>query len=100
MCIVASVALLFSTFVENAIGPIVGTMAIVILFLILGNLPFDFFEKLKPYLFTTYMSVWNRAFDDPIDTAALLKDTGYLGIFFTVFLGSAWYIFRRKDVLS
>jgi ABC-2 type transport system permease protein len=100
MCVIGSVALLFSTFVENAIGPIVGSMAIVILFLILGSLPFDFFEKIKPYLFTTYINVWRMAFADPIDVTAMLKETGYLGIFFAVFIIPAWYIFRRKDVLS
>ncbi|NOY06548.1 MAG: ABC transporter permease subunit, partial [Chlorobi bacterium] len=44
MVTVASLALMLSTFVENAIGPIIGTMAVVIAFFIFGNLDFSFFK--------------------------------------------------------
>jgi ABC-2 type transport system permease protein len=100
MCVVAALAMLLSSFVENAIGPIVGTMAIVILFLILGNLPFDFFVAMRPYLFTTYLDVWRRLFTDPVDWSMLARDAAYLGLFFALFTGSAWTIFVRRDVLS
>jgi ABC-2 type transport system permease protein len=100
MCTVAALALLFSTLVENAIGPIVGSMAIIILFLILSNLPFDFFERLRPYLFTTYMNVWQQAFGDPVDWSRIAGDCARLGIFFALFVAAAWFIFRRKDILS
>ncbi len=100
MCVVAALGLLFSSFVENAIGPIVGSFAVIILFIILGNLPFEFFENLRPYLFTTYTDVWRRAFDDAIDIAAIAKDVGMLAVFFLIFTGAAWTIFRRKDILS
>ena len=100
MCVVAALGLLFSSFVENAIGPIVGSFAVIILFIILGNLPFEFFENLRPYLFTTYTDVWRNAFDDAIDVAAIAKDVGMLAVFFLVFTGAAWTIFRRKDILS
>ena len=53
MWVVASLAFLFSSFVENAIGPIIATMAVVIALLIISNLPVDSFEPIKPYLFTT-----------------------------------------------
>jgi ABC-2 type transport system permease protein len=100
MCIVASLALLLSTIVENAIGPIVGSMAVIILFLILSNLPFDFFENIRPYLFTTYMDIWRQAFGDPIDWGRIARESAYLGGFFAVFLGAAWIIFTRKDISS
>ena len=100
MCVVASLALLFSSIVENAIGPIVGSMAVVILFLILGNLPFEFFENLRPYLFTTYIDIWQKAFGDPVDWPGILKNSGMLALFFTLFTGVAWAVFRRKDILS
>jgi len=100
MSIVASLGMLFSTFVENAIGPIVGSFAIIILFFILGNLPFEFFENLRPYLFTTYTDVWRKAFDMEIQAAGILEDIAILGVFFVLFLSAAWTIFRRKDILS
>ena len=100
MCVVASLAMLFSSFVENAIGPIIGSMAVVILFLILGNLPFDFFIAMRPYLFTTYMDLWRKMFADPVEWTVVAQEAAYLGIFFTLFTGGAWAVFTRKDVLS
>lgn len=100
MCVVASLGMLFSTFVENAIGPIMSSMAIIILFLIVGNLPFEFFELLKPYLLTTYLDVWRNAFHSPIDVGEILYQSGILAIFFVAFTLSAWLIFKRKDILS
>lgn len=100
MSIVASLGMLFSTFVENAIGPIVGSFAIIILFIILGNLPFEFFEHLRPYLFTTYTDVWQNAFTMEIDAGSILEDVVILGVFFVLFLSAAWTIFRKKDILS
>ncbi len=100
MCVVAMLGMMFSTFVENAIGPIVGSFAVIILLFILGNLPFEFFESIRPWFFTTYTDVWRRAFEDTLDWAAIGKDAGMLFVFFAVFLGTAWIIFSKKDVLS
>ncbi len=97
---IASLAMFFSTFVENAVGPIIGAMAVVILFLILGNLPFEFFENLRPWLFTTYIDVWRGAFDAPADVGAMISDVCILGLFTLVFTSAAWTIFWRKDILS
>ncbi len=100
MWCVASLAFLFSSLVENAIGPIIGTMTVIILFLIISNLPVEFFEKVRPYLFTSYLNVWQEAFGEPIlwdeIGASMLK----LGGFSIGFYGVTWYIFRRKDILS
>jgi len=100
MCAVAALSMLFSSFVENAIGPIVGSMAVVILFLILGNLPYEFFENIRPYLFTTYLDVWRQAFNDPIDWSRISSESLALAANVVVFIGSAWIIFRKKDILS
>ena len=53
MTVVTALAFFFSSLVENAIGPIVSTMAVIIVFLILSALPIDFFRNIEPYLFTT-----------------------------------------------
>ena len=100
MCVVASIAMLFSALVENAIGPIVGAMAVHIIFMILGNLPFEFFETIRPYLYTSYLNIWQEAFNDPVDWMLLLRHATYLAVFFSMFTGTAWFIFRRKDILS
>jgi ABC-2 type transport system permease protein len=100
MWVVASVGFLFSSFVENAIGPIIGTMAIIIIFFILGSLPYDFFVKMRPYLFTTYFSLWTLVFEDPIDWSQILNHILILGAYLVGLFGISLWIFKRKDILS
>jgi hypothetical protein len=45
--------------------PIIGSMAVVIVFLVLEICP-GLFRDLSPYLFTAYMNLWQRSFDIPI----------------------------------
>ncbi len=100
MSVVGSLAFLFSTLVDNSIGPIIGSIAIVIISFILGNLPFEFAEVMKPYLFTTYMGIWQLLLDNPIDWGQVsryaLALIGYDAAFFAI----AYYVFVRKDVKS
>ncbi len=69
MTVVTALAFFFSSLVENSIGPIISTMAVIIVFLILSAIQVNFFRNLEPYLFTTYMSSWRMLFDDPVDFA-------------------------------
>jgi len=100
MTVVASLAFLFSTLAENSIGPIIGTMAVVIVFLVLGNFPFDFFRMLSPYLFTTYMIFWQRFFDDPIPWQEIAKSALILGLHNLGLFSIAFVVFTRKDIKS
>ncbi len=100
MCVVSSLAFLFSSLVENAIGPIIGTMAVIIMFFILGNLPYDFFIALKPYLFTSYLDIWTLVFDDPIEWQEILKHLLVLASYISAFFLPAFFVFRKKDILS
>jgi len=100
MTVVASLAFLFSTLAENSIGPIIGTMAAVIVFLVLGNFPFDFFRMLSPYLFTTYMIFWQRFFDDPIPWQEIARSALILGLHNIGLFSIALVVFTRKDIKS
>jgi ABC-2 type transport system permease protein len=100
MMVVASLAFLFSSLVENAIGPIVSTMAIIIAFIIISAIDIDLFQKIRPYLFTTYMSSWRLFFDDPIDTSKILESVLILTGHIIVFFSAAVYIFHKKDILT
>jgi len=100
MMVVASLAFLFSTLAENSIGPIIGTMAVVIVFLVLGNFPFDFFRMLSPYLFTTYMIFWQKFFDDPIPWQEIAKSAWILGLHNIGLFLIAFVVFTRKDIKS
>lgn len=100
MTVVLSLAFLFSSLVENAIGPIVSTMAIIIVFIIISALDIEFFQSIRPYLFTNYMQTWRSFFDDPIDVYDIIKSAAVLVGHVIFFFGATVYIFNKKDILS
>jgi len=100
MFVVSTLAFLFSSLVENAIGPIIGTMAVIIFFFIIGNLPYDFIITLKPYLFTTYLDVWTLVFDEKIDWSMIVKHILILSIYMLSLFLPTYLLFRKKDILS
>ncbi|MGE5402928.1 MAG: ABC transporter permease [Ignavibacteriales bacterium] len=100
MSVVITLAFLFSSLVENAIGPIVTTMAVIIIFLIISVIDIDIFTKIKPYLFTNYLAGWAAFFDDPVDYSRLTKDALVLLGHIAGFYGLALLIFSKKDILS
>ncbi|MBA4250997.1 MAG: hypothetical protein C0425_05510 [Chlorobiaceae bacterium] len=101
MSLVASLAFLFSSLVENSIGPIISTMAVIIIFTIISALTqVEFFKMLKPYLFTNYMQVWRYFFEQPVDYYLVFKSWGILIGHIVVFFSATLIIFNRKDILS
>ena len=108
---VASMAFMFSVFSDNSIGPIVGTVCVIIIFTILTQLQIPFYDKIKPCLFTTHMLGWKGFFyvkgqegetvkgsieNLPAVIKSCLVLTGYAIGFLLI---SIWY-FRKKDILS
>jgi ABC-2 type transport system permease protein len=100
MMVVASLAIFFSSLVENAIGPIVATMAIIIIFIILSAFDVEILKELKPYLFTSYMMNWRDFFDDPINLTEIMKSIFVLTGHIIVFFALTSFIFNKKDILS
>jgi ABC-2 type transport system permease protein len=100
MTVVTSIAFLLSTLAENSIGPIIGTMAVVIIFLVLGNFPFDFFRAINPYLFTTHMNIWQRFLDNPIPWQEIGRSGAILGFHSIALFLIAFIVYRRKDIKS
>jgi len=100
MSVVMALGFLFSSLVENAIGPIVTTMTVIIIFTIFSAINIDFFRMIKPYLFTNYMSTWRLIFDDPIDYNEIIKNCLVLTGHIIGFFGIALFIFKRKDILT
>ncbi len=100
MFVVASLAFFISSFVENAIGPIITTMTVIVVFLIISNLPVESVEGIKPWFFTTHMNVWQQAFRDPYDWDRIWNSVAALGINSLVFWGATMWIFKRKDILT
>lgn len=100
MTTVASLAFLFSSLVENAIGPIISTMAIIIVFIILSAIQVEFFQNLKPYLFTTHIMSWRLFFEEPLDLNEIIKSAANLIGHIIVFFVLTLFIFKRKDILT
>ena len=97
---VATLCFMFSSMVNNGIGPIIGAMAVIIIGLAISNIPLDLFEKIKPYLFTTYFDIWKEAFYDPIPWQDIGKSMLILAIYAVGFLGISFAVFTRKDILT
>jgi ABC-2 type transport system permease protein len=75
---VLGLSFLFSSLVENAIGPIIATMAVIIIFLILSALPIEALSAVKPYLFTNYMFEWRTFFTEPVEYEKIYFAAGIL----------------------
>lgn len=100
MTVIASLAFLFSSLVENAIGPIVSTMAVIIVFLIISAIQIDFFQTIKPYLFTNYILSWRLLFNNPVNVNEILKAVLILIAHIVVFYSLTLYLFKHKDILT
>lgn len=100
MSTVFSLSFLFSSVVENAIGPIVATMALIIIFIILSALPIEALSFIKPYLFTNHMNGWTSFFADPVEWSEVLESALVLGIHTVSLYLISLYLFIKKDILS
>jgi ABC-2 type transport system permease protein len=100
MMTVMALSIFFSSMVSNAIGPIVATMAVIIVFLILSAIPIEFLQDMRPYFFTSHLGQWNAFFDDPVDYQDIMKSVMVLGGHILVLYVSTTYLFIKKDILS
>jgi len=100
MTTVAALSFLLSAISDNALGPIIGTIAIVVGITIISTLGFDFMKPITPYLFTTYLPSWQLFFDFEIETAKLSRAIIVQIIYIAVFLGTTVVYFNKKDILS
>ena len=100
MTVVCSLSIFFSSLVENAIGPIVATMAIIIIFIILSAFDVGILREIRPYLFTNYMMDWREFFNDPIEWAEVGKSVSILIGHILIFFTATSFIFIKKDILS
>jgi ABC-2 type transport system permease protein len=100
MWAVASLAFLFSTLVDNALGPILGTMAVIIVLYVIAGIPVDLFRTIRPFLFTTYLNIWQKAVEPVVPWTEVVRSGLILGAFTVGFYLTSWYIFVKKDILS
>ncbi|MBL0103195.1 MAG: ABC transporter permease subunit [Bacteroidetes bacterium] len=97
---VSLLSICLSVFSENSIGPIVTTMAIIILFTIIGTLDVKIFDNVRPFLFTTHMISWRSFFEDPLPMKEIWKSIIVLLVHNVAFISIAIYAFNKKDITS
>jgi ABC-2 type transport system permease protein len=100
MTTVAALALLLSAFADNSIGPIMGTMGIIVVLMIFSTLDLPIFDVVKQYLFTTHMVGWKGFFDDPVPYDAIRFSAIVLVVYTILFVGATVFYFRKKDIKS
>ena len=97
---VSSVSICFSAFAENSIGPIVSTMAVIILFTIIGSMEVSVFQSIKPFLFTTHMASWRSFFEDPVPYSKIFNSIIILLVHNILLVSIAIFKFNKKDITS
>lgn len=110
---IAAMALMFSAFSENSLGPIVATVCVVIVFTIIQQLKVPLFEQtVNPWSFTTHMLGWKGFFyvektaegvtiDGSIENPSSLVRSGLILLgYIVLFLVITTRYFRKKDILS
>ena len=100
MSSVAALAFFVGTLVEHPIGPIVGSMAVLIVLLAVSSLPIEFFAPLRPWLFTSHFDVWSLALEDPLPWGEILRSLGTLAAWSAAFTAASAWVFLRKDILT
>jgi ABC-2 type transport system permease protein len=95
---VATMSICFSVFSDNSIGPIVSTMAVIILFTIIGSLDVSSFNSLQPFLLTTHMSSWRSLFEMPVPVDDILNSIYILLFHIIGFAAISFWRFNKKDI--
>ncbi len=100
MTTVGALAFLLSAFADNSIGPIIGTIAIIIGITIISSIGASLLGPINKYIFTTYLPSWQLFFQTELDmgaiTHAVLIQCSYILLFLLITL----LYFRKKDILS
>lgn len=100
MLVVASLSMMISSFVSNAIGPIVGTISIIIGLNIIFTLGAPLFKDIIPYIFTSHFIKWQYFFDFQIEIDKLKLSVIVQLVYIIVFNTIGILHFNRKDILS
>jgi ABC-2 type transport system permease protein len=100
MMAVAALSVFLSVLSENPIGPIVGTMGVIIVLTIISNLDLPVFGAIKPFLLTTHMLGWKGFFSDPVPYGAIARSAAVLCGYIVALIGAAIFVFGRKDIQS
>ena len=100
MMVVASLSIMISSFTNNSIGPIVGTIAILIVLNIISTVTANILQPVLPYLFTTHFIKWQYFFDTSVDWGAIRTAGIVQAVYIVLFTTIGLINFKRKDILT
>lgn len=100
MTTVGALAFLLSAFADNSIGPIIGTIALIIGITIISAVGAPILGPINDLLFTTYLPSWQLFFHSGLDNGELWNAVLIQLAYIALFLGSTILYFRKKDILS
>jgi ABC-2 type transport system permease protein len=90
-----SLAFLVSVWVKNPVNAVGTAIAIYLVLYVVSEV--HFFEDLRPWLFTSYMSYWRGLFREEIEWSGLARDAATLCGFGFLFLGLSFRRFYRRE---
>jgi ABC-2 type transport system permease protein len=97
---VALLALLLGSFTENALGPVIGAMAVVIVMTAITLLDVPLIARLSDWFFTTHAAAWRMLFDEPLPVGEILRSAVILLVHCIVFFIVTAVVIERRDILS
>lgn len=100
MTAIAALSMLFSAMANNSLGPILTTMAIIILFTMISSFNLSIFAAIQPFLITSYLDSWQLVFSFEVDTGQIIFDASVLLLHILVFYFITLVYFNRKDILT
>ena len=100
MATVASLSVMLSAMADNSLGPILSTVAVIVLLNLVSSINLGIFNALRPFLFISYVNSWQEMFAFEPDLMLLGKHLLILCGHITLFFVVAQFTFSRKDILS
>ncbi|MFA5816280.1 MAG: ABC transporter permease subunit [Bacteroidales bacterium] len=100
MTTVAALSFLLSAFADNSIGPIIGTVAMIIGITIISTVGASLLGPVNKYIFTSYLPSWQLFFQTDSGLSTMGHAILIQAIYITGFLGVTIWYFRKKDILS
>jgi len=90
-----SLAFLVGAWVKSPVNAVGTSIAIYLVLYVIAEV--HFFEDLRPFLFTSYMSYWRSLFREEVDWTRILHDASRLAVFGFLFLGLSFRRFRTRE---
>jgi len=100
MTTVAALSFLLSAFADNSIGPIIGTVAMIIGITIISTVGASLLGPVNKFIFTSYLPSWQLFFQTDSGLSQIGHAILVQVLYISGFLGATIWYFRKKDILS